>query len=81
MMNGERFTSKHSQMKFHQQKPAVRAGGSRKGLRRKKGAATLDYVLVMGVILPLAAFLMLVVPRMIKLVYELIVVTVNSPMM
>jgi hypothetical protein len=48
---------------------------------RRRGAATLDYVLVLGVILPMATFLMMVVPRMIKLVYELVVVNVGSPLM
>jgi len=49
--------------------------------RRRRGAATLDYILVLGVILPLAASLMGLAPRMIRLVYEMLVVMVGSPVM
>ncbi len=56
-----------------------------KSIRMKKsnrrGSASLDYVLVLGVILPLVLFLFTVVPRMIRLVYEMTVVLVGSPLM
>ncbi len=51
----------------------------RRGLRR--GAAALDYVLVMGVVLPLAALLFLVAPRMMNLVYEMTCVLISWPFM
>lgn len=47
----------------------------------RRGAATLDYVLVMGVVLPLAVFLMTIAPRMIRLVYEMTCVLVSWPLM
>lgn len=47
----------------------------------RRGAASLDYVLVLGVILPLVLFLFTVVPRMIQLVYEMAIVIVGSPLM
>ena len=49
--------------------------------RRRRGAATLDYVLVLGVILPLAAFLFRVGPMIIRLVYEMVCVLVSWPFM
>jgi hypothetical protein len=48
---------------------------------RRRGAASLDYVLVIGVILPLAAFLLWVGPRAIRLVYDMIAVMVGWPFM
>ena len=44
------------------------------GAARRRGAATLDYVLVLGVILPLAAFLFRVGPQIIRLVYGMVCV-------
>jgi len=49
--------------------------------RGRKGVATLDYVLVLGVILPLAAFLLRVGPKIIRLVYEMVCVLVSWPFM
>ncbi len=49
--------------------------------RRPAGAATVDYVLVLGVILPLAAFILWVGPRIIGLAYEMICVLVSWPFM
>ncbi len=49
--------------------------------RRRRGAAALDYVLVLGVILPLAAFLFRVGPMIIRLVYEMVCVLVSWPFM
>ena len=43
--------------------------------------ATLDYVLVLGVILPLAAFLFRVGPKIIDLAYEMVCVLVSWPFM
>ncbi|MFT5304391.1 MAG: hypothetical protein ACI87E_002929 [Mariniblastus sp.] len=47
----------------------------------RTGSASMDYVLVLAVILPLATFLFLVVPRMISLVYEMTITIVGSPLM
>ena len=44
------------------------------GQRRRQGLATLDYVLVLGVILPLAVFLFRVGPKIIRLAYEMVCV-------
>lgn len=49
--------------------------------RRRAGSASMDYVLVFGVILSLATFMFLVVPRMIQLVYEFTITLVGSPLM
>jgi hypothetical protein len=47
----------------------------------RRGAATLDYVLVLGVILPLAAFLFRVCPQIIRLAYQMVCVLVSWPFM
>ncbi|HTN76389.1 MAG TPA: hypothetical protein VL096_14120 [Pirellulaceae bacterium] len=49
--------------------------------RARRGAATLDYVLVMGVVLPLATFVLWIAPRMMLRVYELLCLIVASPWM
>jgi hypothetical protein len=43
--------------------------------------ATLDYVLVSAVVLPLIAFLMWIGPRIIRLVYEMVCMLVSWPFM
>ena len=47
--------------------------------RARRGAAALDYVLVMAVVLPLAGFLMWAGPRMMTLVYETTAVLISWP--
>jgi hypothetical protein len=47
----------------------------------RRGVATLDYVLVLGVILPMAGFVLWIGPRMIRLAYEMICVLVSWPFM
>jgi hypothetical protein len=39
-------------------------------VRRPSGVATLDYVLLMGIVLPLAGFVLWAAPRMMNRVYE-----------
>lgn len=51
----------------------------RRSTSRRRGAATLDYVLVLGVILPLAAFILGIGPRMMRLVYDMICVLTAWP--
>ncbi|MEQ8791009.1 MAG: hypothetical protein RIC55_32405 [Pirellulaceae bacterium] len=48
---------------------------------RRRGAAALDYILVLGVILPLAVFTMWAAPRMMNLVYQMTSVLVSWPFM
>ena len=50
-------------------------------LNRRQGSATIDYFLVIAVVLPLAAFLFRVAPRAMWLVYDLLTVTVAWPFM
>jgi hypothetical protein len=56
-----------------------RPSTSRNNARR--GAAALDYVLVLGVVLPLVAFIMGVAPRMIERVYEMVCLLISWPWM
>lgn len=51
----------------------------RRMARRRRGAASLDYVLLLGVILPMAAFILGIGPRIIALVYEMICVVTGWP--
>ena len=51
----------------------------RRGPRR--GAATLDYVLVTAIILPLIAFVLRVAPQIMNLVYEMTSVLISWPFM
>ena len=46
---------------------------------QRRGAATIDYVLVMCIVLPLAAFLFRIGPRIIHSVYDVLTVLVASP--
>lgn len=60
----------------------VKAGPRARGRGRwgrRRAAATLDYVLVMGIVLPLAAIVYKVAPRMMNLVYELTCVSMGWP--
>jgi hypothetical protein len=58
-----------------------RSNQPRTKLAPRRGLATLDYVLLLGVILPLAAFLFRVGPMIIRLAYEMVCVTVSWPFM
>jgi hypothetical protein len=62
-------------MKATGRQPARQTG------RRRSGLSSLDYILVLGVILPLAAFIITAGKRMIQLVYEMIVVLMAWPFM
>jgi hypothetical protein len=48
---------------------------------RRNGAATLDYILVIGVVLPLAAICLPLGKRIIQLVYEMVCVLIAWPFM
>jgi hypothetical protein len=58
----------------------MRESGRFKG-RRHRGLAALDYVLVLGVVLPLAVFLFRVGPAIIRLAYEMVCGIVSWPFM
>lgn len=45
----------------------------------RRGAATLDYVLLMGVIMPLVVFVYWAAPRIMNLVYELTTTVMGYP--
>ncbi|MBN1909445.1 MAG: hypothetical protein JW818_06890 [Pirellulales bacterium] len=49
--------------------------------RRRRGLAMLDYVLILGVVLPLVAFILWAGPRLIRLVYEMTCVMLSWPFM
>ncbi len=49
--------------------------------RQRTGAATLDYVLLMAVVLPLIAFVLRIAPRIMNLVYEMTSVLISWPFM
>ncbi len=51
----------------------------RSAARRRKGVAAVDYVLTMGIILPLAVFLFWVAPSIMNLVYEMTSVLISWP--
>ncbi len=48
---------------------------------RRAGLATLDYVLILGVVLPWVAFIMWIGPRIIRLAYQMVCVLVSWPFM
>ncbi len=56
------------------------AGGIRRACRRR-GAAALDYVLILGVVLPMVAFIMWIGPWLIALVYEMVAGLIAWPFM
>ncbi len=49
--------------------------------RARRGLATLDYVLLLGVIFPLAAFIFRVGPQIIRLTYEMVCAMISWPFM
>jgi hypothetical protein len=51
----------------------------RKRRNHRRGSATIDYFLLMAVVLPLAAFMMQIAPRMMRSVYDLLTVVVSWP--
>ena len=51
------------------------------GTPRRTGLASLDYFLVIGVILPMAAFVMWAGPKITRLAYEMVCVLVSWPFM
>jgi hypothetical protein len=58
-----------------------RREGRALGRPLRLGVATLDYVLVSAVVLPLIALLMWIGPRIIRLAYEMVCMLVSWPFM
>lgn len=62
-----------------------RSDWNRRGRRGRsvlrKGVSSLDYVLVGGVVLPMAAFVLWIGPRIIQQVYDMIAVQIGWPFM
>lgn len=52
-----------------------------RNVRRRAGVASLDYVLVLGVVLPLVAFVLWAGPLIMRLAYEMVCVLVSWPFM
>ena len=48
---------------------------------RRRGSATIDYFLLICIVLPMAAFLLRIAPRMMQSVYDLLTVVVAWPFM
>ncbi len=62
----------------------MRHSRSRKRWRdalRRRGAAALDYVLVICVVLPMVGFILLAGPRIMRLAYEMVSALVAWPFM
>lgn len=57
-----------------------RSGRARKPVLRK-GVSSLDYILVGGVVLPMAAFVLWIGPRIIQQVYDMIAIQIGWPFM
>lgn len=63
-------------------RPTARSLADRRGARkaRRRGAvSTLDYVLVLVVMLPMVVLVMFASPRMIRAVYEMLCVMISWP--
>jgi hypothetical protein len=58
-----------------------RACSGRSSRPQRKGFAVLDYALVLGVILPVAAALLWMGPKIMMLVYEMTAVIISWPFM
>jgi len=58
-------------------------GRSRRFVRRayRRGAATIDYILTLAVILPMSGFVWWAGRRMMNLVYEMVCVLISWPFM
>jgi hypothetical protein len=56
-------------------------GGSLGRRACRRGSATIDYFLLICIVLPLAAFMMTVAPRAMRSVYDLLTVMVAWPFM
>ena len=62
-------------------KSGSRFRGKISRLRSRRGATTLDYVLLLALTLPLLAFVMWAVPLIVGLLYDFTETIINSPIM
>lgn len=60
---------------------ARRCGMDRVSRRARRGVATLDYALLIGIVLPLAAFVLVIAPQIMLRVYEMVCTMVSWPFM
>ena len=54
---------------------------ARCGSASRTGLASLDYVLILGVVLPMVAFVMVIGPKIMRLAYEMVYVLISWPFM
>ena len=54
---------------------------TRCGYGSRAGLASLDYVLILGVVLPMVTFIMWIGPRIMRLAYEMVCVLISWPFM
>ncbi len=59
----------------------VRPREKRRRVGSRRGVATLDYVLLLAIILPMATFALWASPQMMNLVYEMTCVLISWPFM
>lgn len=59
----------------------LREMANQRKIQPRAGLASLDYVLILGVVLPMAAFVLWVGPRTMRLAYEMVCVLVSWPFM
>ncbi len=52
---------------------------SARSKRWRVGSASLDYVLILGVMFPMVTFLLWIGPRIMRLAYEMVMVMVSWP--
>ena len=53
----------------------------KRGAKRRRGLSSLDYVLILGVVLPLVVLIMRIGPRIMRLVYDMVCLLVSWPFM
>lgn len=59
----------------------LEAGKIPRARRTRRGLASLDYALILGVVFPLTVFIMWAGPRIMWLVYEMVAVLIAWPFM
>ena len=68
-------TTNHKLSKFKRKRNGLSLRTSRRGI------GTIDYFLVICIIVPLAAFMIFAVPRILRLVYEMMITMVDMPLL
>jgi len=78
---GPRQTAAPARLVARKSFAAGRYGKQRTSRRSRRGVATLDFALLIGVVLPLAAFVLVIAPRIMLRVYEMVCTMVSWPFM